>query len=255
MFTKTLAQFKTRVSVLADIVGQIGSGQTFRHQTSYVDEIADETYKRLRSLVTRRGFREYLNRSTTATFASVSATTPAVTGEEYATIPYPTGATHIKGIDVLETSGKWRRLKQLDGWAERRDHQSGYDAEFGQDLRPYAWDVLSHGSVATTVFTAGTIAIFPVPTSGSYTIWSLPDWTGIVGNDTYLFLYREQCWYDYHVQQAVMEICERDNDSQRRFAIAKAASEDAEKSIGEVTADQTRDGPRSWTRDVRHFHR
>lgn len=251
MFTKTLAQFKTRVSILADIVGQIGTGTGFRHQTSYVDEIGDECYKRTRSLVTRRGFREYLTRQATA----LLPTTAAVTGEEYATIAYPTGVTHIKGIDVLETSGKWRRLKQLDGWCERRDHQSGYDAEFGQDLRPYAWGVLSHGSVATSVFTAGVIAIFPVPTQGSYTIWSLPDWTGIAGNDTYLFLYREQCWYDYHVQQAVLEICERDNDSQRRYAIAEAASKAAEEAIGEFTADESRDGVRSWTRDVRHFHR
>lgn len=250
MFTKTLAAFKARVSVLADVVGQIGSGNTFRHQTTYVDEIADECYKRLRSLTVRRGFREYLTRQATAALP----TTAAVTGEEYATVAYPTGATHLKGFDVLE-NGVWRRVKQLDGWAERRDHQSGFASEFGQELRPYGWDVLSHGSVATNVLTAGTIAIFPVPTSGSYTIWFLPDWTSIAGNDTYLFLYREQCWYDYHVQQAVMEICERDNDSQRRFAIAKAASEEAEKAIGEVTADQTRDGPRSWTRDVRHFHR
>jgi len=250
MFTKTLLQWKTRVSILADIVNQIGSGNGFRHQTTYVDEIGDETYRRTRSFVTRRGFREYLTRQATASLP----TTAAVTGEEYATVAYPTGATHIKGFDVLE-SGVWRRLKQLDGWAERRDHQSGYSAEFGDNLRPYGWDVLSHGSVATTVFTAGTIAIFPVPTSGSYTIWYLPEWTSIAGNDTYLFLYREQSWYDYHVQQGVMEICERDNDSARRFAIAKEACDVAEKAIGEVTADQTRDGPRSWTRDVRHFHR
>ncbi len=250
MFTKTLAQWKARVSILADIVGQVGSGNTFRHQTTYIDEIADETNRRMRSLVTRRGFCEYLTRQPTASLP----TTAAVTGEEYATVAYPTGATHIKGFDVLE-SGVWRRIKQLDGWAERRDHQSGYSAEFGDSLRPYGWDVLSHGSVATTVLTAGTIAIFPVPTQGSYTIWYLPDWTSIAGNDTYLFLYREQSWYDYHVQQGVMEICERDNDSARRFDIARTASETAEKAIGEVTADQTRDGPRSWTRDVQHFHR
>jgi hypothetical protein len=250
MFTKTLAQFKSRVSILADIVSQIGTGSGFRHQTSYVDEIADETYRRTRSLVTRRGFREYLTRQATAALP----TSAAVTGEEYAVIDYPSGATHLKGIDVLE-SGVWRRLKQLDGWAERRDHQSGYTSEFGQNLRPYGWDVLSHGSVATTVFTTGKIAIFPVPVTGDYTIWYLPEWVSIAGNDTHLFLYREQCWYDYHVQQAVLEICERDNDSQRRYAIAEAASKAAEAAIGEFTADETRDGVRSWTRDVRHFHR
>jgi len=250
LFTKTLAQFKTRVSILADIVGQIGSTDAFRHKTAYIDEIADETYRRTRSFVTRRGFREYLTRQAT----DALPTTAAVTGEEYATIAYPSGATHIRGIDVLE-SGIWRRLKQLDGWGERRDHQSAFSTELGYDKCPYGWDVLSHGSVATTVLTAGTIAIFPVPTSGSYTIWYLPDWTNIAGNDTYLFLYREQSWYDYHVQQAVLEICERDNDSQRRYAIAEAASKAAEEAIGQFTADETRDGVRSWTRDVRHFHR
>src|SRR5678816_3139220 len=104
MFTKTLAQFKSRVSILADIVSQIGTGSGFRHQTSYVDEIADETYRRTRSLVTRRGFREYLTRQATAALP----TSAAVTGEEYAVIDYPSGATHLKGIDVLE-SGVWRR--------------------------------------------------------------------------------------------------------------------------------------------------
>lgn len=251
MFTKTLSEWKTRVSVLADIVGQVGAGTTFRHQTIYVDEIADETYKRLRSLTVRKGFREYLTRQATAALP----TTAAVTGEDYVTVAYPTGATHIKGLDVLQ-SGVWRRLKHLDGWAERRDHQTSFTSEFGDQLRPYAWDVLSHGSVATTVFTAGTIAIFPVPISGDYTLWYLPEWTPIAGHDTYLFLYREQCWYDYHVAQGVIEICGlRDNDGQRRLAAAEAMSKDAVEAIGEVTADETSDGPRSWTRDVRHFHR
>jgi hypothetical protein len=251
MFTKTLAQWKTRVSILADIVGQIGSGSTFRHQTTYVDEIADETYKRLRSLIARRGFREYHVRQATAALP----TTAAVTGEDYATVAYPTGATHIRGLDVLQ-GGVWRRLKHLDGWAERRDHQSSFTAEFGDQLRPYAWDVLSHGSVATTVLTAGTIAIFPIPTSGDYTLWYLPEWTNIAGNDTYLFLYREQCWYDYHVFEGIKEVCGlRDNDAQRRYDIAEKMSQEAAVAIGEFTADETADGARSWTRDTRHFHR
>jgi hypothetical protein len=251
MFTKTLAQWKTRVSVLCDIVGQVGTGNTFRHQTSYVDEIADETYRRTRGEVTRRGFKEFLTRGATAALP----TTAAITGEQYATVAYPTGATHIRGFDVLE-SGIWRRLKHLDGWCERRDHQDSNVSVFADSLRPYAWDVLSHGSVATTVLTAGTIAIFPIPTSGDYAIWYLPEWTSIAGNDTYLFLYREQCWYDYHVAQGVMEICGlRDNDSAGRYRAAKDMSDASEKAIGEFTADETRDGVRSWTRDVRHYHR
>lgn len=248
MFTKTLAQWKTRVSVLADIVGQIGSASTFRHQTTYVDEIADETYRRTRGLVTRRGFREFRVAGT----KTALPTTAVSTDEQYATIAYPTGAISVLGIDILQ-NGRWRRLKKLDGWGERRDHQ----ANFPDDTeRPYAWDVISHGSVATSVLTAGTIGIFPVPTLGDYMIWSLPDWTSIAGNDGYLFLYREQCWYDYHVFQGVMEICGiRDADSARRYAAAKEMSDEAALAIGEFTEQETSDGPASWTRDFQNYHR
>lgn len=250
MFTKTLAQWKQRVSVLADILGQVGSGNTFRHSTDIVDEIGDETFKRLRGLTARKGFREYLLQTSKAALP----TTAVSTDEQFATIAYPTGATHIRGIDVLQ-NGQWRRLKRLDGWAERRDHQA--TSEAWQNQRPYAWDVLNHGSVATTVLTAGTIAIFPVPQDGDYTLWYLPDWTPIAGHDTYLFLYREQCWYDYHVAQGVIEICGlRDNDAQRgRASYAEKMSNAAELAIGEFTSQETSDGPRSWTRDFRNYHR
>ena len=131
MFTKTLAQWKTRVANLADINGQVAAGSTYRHATTIVDEIADETYKRLRSLVARRGFREYLSQTSKAALP----TTAASTDEQFATIAYPSGATHIRGLDVLQ-NGQWRRLKHLDGWCERRDHQAISDVF--QNERPYA---------------------------------------------------------------------------------------------------------------------
>lgn len=251
MFTKTLAQWKQRVSVLADILGQVGAGSTFRHSTDIVDEIADETYRRLRGLTARKGFREYLEQTALASLPLTAASTR----EQFAVIDYPTGATHIKGIDVLQ-NGEFRRLKHLDGWGERRDHQA-IDDGLRLGLRPYAWDVLTHGSVATTVLTTGKIAIFPVPTDGEYTLWSLPDWTSIAGHDTYLFLYREQCWYDYHVAQGVFEIAGlRDNDAQRgRAKYAQDMSDKAELAIGEFTSQETNDGARSWTRDRRNYHR
>jgi hypothetical protein len=246
MFTRTLLQWKTRVSRLADIVGQIGSGSAFRFDTAIVDEFADETYRRLRGLATRKGFREFRVAQAKASLP----TTAVSTDEQYATIAYPTGAIAVVGIDVLQ-SGRWRRLKHLDGWGERRDHQDNHPAECE---RPYAWDVISHGSVATTVLTAGTIGIFPVPTSGEYMLWSLPDWADIAGHDTYLFLYREQCWYDYHVAQGVLECCLRDNDAQRRQALAEKMSDDAVTAIGEFTGIETEDGVGSWTRDAANYH-
>lgn len=247
MFTRTLAQFKTRVAPLADIVGKIGSGSGERYQTSIVDAIADETYMRLRGEVTRRGFREFRERTTRAALPTTPVS--ADSSEQYATVAYPTGAIALLGLDVLQ-NGRWRRLKKLDGWSERRDHQ---DVEPNDSRRPYAWDVLSHGSVATTVFTPGAVAIFPVPTAGDYVFWYLPDWTRIAGNDTYLFLYREQCWYDYHVAEAVKEICGLwDNDSARRYAAADEMCKAALTAIGEFTAIETSDGPTTWTRDERY---
>lgn len=243
MFTKTLAQWKTRVTNLAGINGQVGTGSTFRHETAIVDEIADETYKRLQSLVTGRRFREFLVPGVAGTLSS--ATVP--TGETYMTVPYPTGAKQVKGVDILQNN-EWRRLDK-QGWSQRRDHSSSAFSSRGPEA-PYAWDVISHGSVATTVFTAGTIGLFPIHTSGSYRIWYLPEWTNIAGNDGHLFLYREQSWYDYHVFQGVIEICGiRDNDSSKRADYAEKMSTKAEVMIGENMSAQSDDGPQTWVRD------
>jgi hypothetical protein len=243
MFTKTLAQWKTRVTNLAGINGQVGAGSTFRHETAMVDEIADETYKRLQSLVTGRRFREFLVPG--SAIALSSATVPS--GESYMTVPYPTGAKQVKGVDILR-SGEWERLDK-QGWSQRRDHTpSGYHSRSSE--APYAWDVISHGSVAATTLTAGTIGLFPRTTIGSVRIWYLPEWTNIAGNDTYLYLYREQSWYDYHVFQGVIEICGiRDNDSSKRAAYAEKMSAKAELMIGENMSGQSDDGPQTWTRD------
>src|SRR3989304_427239 len=124
MFTRTLAQWKTRVSRLADIVGQIGTGRTLPFQTEVIDEVGGETYRRMRGLVTRKGFREFR----VAQAKAALPTTAVSPGEQYATVAYPTGAIAVVGIDVLQ-SGRWRRLKPLDGWGERRDHQGNHPAQ------------------------------------------------------------------------------------------------------------------------------
>jgi hypothetical protein len=242
MFTKTLTEFKTRVSALADIDGQIGAGSTFRHPTTLVDEIADTAYVRLRSLVTRRGFSFFVVPGT----ITALPTSAAETGESYSTISYPSATMKVIGLDVKQ-DGEWRRLKKLQ-FGMRRDYQRIGDDNYSRS--PVGWDVLSHGSVATTAFTAGTIAIFPIPTGGDYRLWTLPHWTAIAGNDTYLFLYDDQSWYDYHVAQAVLELAGiRDNDGQKgRAAYALNMSQQAEAAIGEWNGDLDADGPADWTR-------
>src|SRR3972149_4311704 len=118
MFTRTLAQWKTRVSRLADIVGQLGTRSHLRFPNASNDEVGDEPYRRMRGLVTRKGFREFR----VAQAKAALPTTAVSTGEQYATVAYPTGAIAVVGIDGLQ-SGRWRRLKHLDGWGGRRGPQ------------------------------------------------------------------------------------------------------------------------------------
>lgn len=247
-FTKTLDEFKTRVKKLADIDGQVGTGSTFRHPTTWVDEVADSSYRRLRECATKKGFKHFLVGTNIASLPTTGASDGAGGTESFATVTFPAGALFLKGVDVKQ-SGYWRRLRK-QAFGERRDRQD----QSGVVDNPHSWYPTSHGSVATTVFTDGTIAIYPVPTEGEYRIWYLPDWTDIAGNDTYLFLYDNQAWYDYHVYYAVLEICGvRDNDTKGRAKWAADMLAKAEAEMGELVEELGSDGPESWTRDE-YYH-
>ncbi len=207
-FTKTLQQFSDRVQFLADIRGQVGTDATVdRHPQADVFELASDDYRLLRTDLTRLGYSEFL----VATSPAALSTTAQATGETFAVQTSPAGAISIRGVDIL-VRGEWRSLNHIT-WEQRRS--TPVRADLGGF--PGYWSEISMGSVATTVLTAGTIGIFPRPTTTiQHRIWYLPEFTAIT-DATHLFLYGDASWWDWHTAKTAWTIAAiRDNDAKKR---------------------------------------
>jgi hypothetical protein len=206
-FTKTLQQFSDRVQFLADIRGQVGTDSVVdRHPQDDVFAMASDDYRLLRTELTRLGYSEFL----VATSPAALSLTAQATGESFSVQTSPAGALSIQGVDVLDR-GEWRALDNI-GWQQRRASVISQ-----RSSSPEFWSELSMGSVATTVLTAGTIAILPRPNQAlQHRIWYLPEFTAITGT-TDLFLYGDASWWDYHTATTAWKIAGiRDNDAKKR---------------------------------------
>lgn len=207
-FTKTLQQFSDRVQFLADIRGQVGTDATVdRHPQDDVFALASDDYRLLRTDLTRLGYSEFL----VATSPAALSTTAQATGEKFSVETSPAGAISIRGVDVL-IRGEWLALDHIT-WEQRRAAPVRAD----RGGFPAYWSELSMGSVATTVLTAGSIGIFPLPTQTiQHRIWYLPEFTAITGT-TDLFLYGDASWWDWHTAKTAWTIAAiRDGDLKKR---------------------------------------
>lgn len=213
--TRTLAVMRTAVAQQAGIDTDAVGGTIPRHPTAWVNGVINDAYRSHQAFMVANRFNLYK----LATTAAALPTSPPVTGELYAEVAWPSAAADILGIDVLvdSTSGLWRPLESVQ-WEERRSFDPAPLARSGA-LAPYAFSVVSQGSVSATTFTTGTIALFPLPRSGSYKIWYLPEWTSIT-TDTHLFLFASEDCVQWTIWEAVRRIATRDNDANARLAEA-----------------------------------
>lgn len=212
--TKTLAQMRITLAKQAGIDTDDVGATIPRHPTTWVNTVLNDAYRSLRTFAVEHHFQLYKLNTAQALLPVV----PPVTGETYAEVPWPQTATDILGIDVLVTGElNWRPLEPIE-WEERRmfDVQS---IVLDSTRAPYAFSAVSQGSVAAAVFTAGTIAVFPIPSTGSYKIWYLPEWVDIT-NDAHLFLFANEDWAQWMIWEATRRIATRDNDSQARLGEA-----------------------------------
>lgn len=215
--TRTLLQCRIDLCQAAGIDTDAVGGSIPRHPLLELNGFLNASHRALRSWVTNQlGYKLYKTRSATAALP----TTPTVTGETYAEIPWPTGAVDVLGIDVLDFQGAdWRPLEEIE-WESRRQYANGYPFLARPAAAPYGFCVLSEGSVATTVLTAGTIALFPLPAGGSYAIWTLNHWADIT-TDTHLFLAGDEDWFQWMTHWGVQRVGMRDNaDGLARLQLA-----------------------------------
>src|ERR1044071_1676087 len=251
--TKTLGALRIALAKQAGIDTDDVGGTVPRHPTAWVNQVINDSFRSLRSFVVSKRYTLYK----VATTAASLPTTPPVTGETYAEIPWPSTATDILGVDVLISGDNGRRPLEPVEWDERRNfdpsplYMSGVFA-------PYAFSPVSQGSVSTTVFTAGTIALFPLPRGGSYKVWYLPEHTDVTA-DANLFPFGKEDWAQWLIWEGTRRIAARDNASNARLGEAARqldpmAPDTVASRIAKSAPRHVRAGPQTVTRAWNYRH-
>jgi len=240
--TRTLAAMLNRGAKLADI--QLGPDAKARHQSDDATLYINDSYRSMLSLLTTRGFDFAL----TETAQDNLPSTRADSNEQYSLVDWPSGAVLLKRIDVY-SDGEWYELQRRDWTTLRSEWRSGSSVA----RRPMVYAPKSYGSVATSNFTAGKIALAPFSSSGKYKITYQPEWVDIT-NTLHLFLFPDENCVQWVLWDFVTKIAARDRDNRKRYDIAVTERAHCEAMIGHFVPNIVQTGPMTMVRDT-NYHR
>lgn len=249
MFTRALGTsttgFEGQFRFLADLQGLATS--VGRHPSANLLPVFNASYKALRDYVTALGYTQFMARGATTALP----TSAVEAGETYATIDVgtsgapgtPSTILQVKKIDVKIGGEDWRELPECTILQLRDLPARG---------RPAAWCWLNAGSITSaTTFVKGLIAIAPVPSSGSYCLWTMTDFTDTSAT-TDVFLYHSEAWAQWHMYHAMLQVVGvRDkNTAAKEAAIRAQLDPGVPGSPAWLIQHQapTASGPRTWTR-------
>jgi hypothetical protein len=199
--TRALSAVLNRCVKMADIV--LGADTSARHETTDAILYVNDSYRALQTFLVTRGFDYFLVETSLANLPSSRADT----NEQYSLVDWPTGAVSLKRIDVY-SDGEWSELDKRDWTTLRSEYRAGNSSGH---RRPLVYAPKSHGTVATTVLTAGKIALAPFSGNGQYKISYLPEWTDIT-NTSYLYLFPDELCCQWLIWDFVAKISIRDRD-------------------------------------------
>lgn len=170
------AQFKTLGDIIQDIRfrGNL-AGYESRFPDDDLKNLWNDSQQALREMISTHKDSPYLQRTAPAALPTVAA----VTGDVYAVVDWPVNALSIHSVRVKDSDNRWRPLKEILPGA-LHDYQSrNNNSLFLRDGLPIAYVTgnVPQGSGATE--NAGTIEIVPIPTTGSYSVWYIENWTPI----------------------------------------------------------------------------
>lgn len=242
MFTQALGTattgFEGQFRFLADQQGLATSAG--RHPSADLLPIFNANYRSLRQFVTGLGYRQFCTRGSTTALP----TSAVETNETYATITLAQGVTQIVQVDVLLASSEWKTLTEI---------QLGQLRDYATRFRgcPRAWLWLDAGSVSAATFTAGKIGVTPVPTGGSYALWTMSEFTDLSAT-TDVFLYHTEDWRRYHMYASMRDICgARDKDTANKLAMIERMLDvdiPGTPAYNIAVHAPTAAGPKTWTR-------
>lgn len=236
MLVKTLAQANARLVSLADIDGQT-TGTNPRHPAADNALMLSDSYRMVREHYTSKGFRYYVEPTSSGTGPSAPET-----GETYGVVDYPVTALSLVGFDVYD-DGDWHPLEEVE-WEDRRRFQQ----DTGRVRRPGFFALRSFGSVSGATEAAGKIAFFPFKASITYRLHILPEWADIT-EASHKFIFPNQSGYDLMIADAVFKIAGlRDGDKAKRVVLAQQMIERAKVAIGEFVPKVVSAGPKTVRR-------
>lgn len=192
------------------------SSATGRHPDADIIPVLNDAYKSLRELVTGKGYTQFIVRGTTTALP----TTPFEAGETYAVVDVGTTGTpgtpptfsQIRRVDIKISGSDWYELPAVT-FSQLRELTP--DRFTGGTTKPRGWCWLNAGTIAGANFTKGQIIFAPVPSAGSYVLWTLPDWIDCLAT-TDVFYYHLADWEMWHLYKAAsMVLVPRDKDTQR----------------------------------------
>lgn len=209
----------TRVRRQADI-----EGQTDRHSDAALLTQFNASAGELRVRLSNLGFDWFLERT-----SGTLPTTAADTGETYAEIDWPIDAMRIYRVDVLFQTGLWLSLKPATtgGLRDFQLWHQFWDTYGIPADGPALFALRKAPFGAAAVETVGKIMVAPVPrTARTYALFYLKNWSDLESTDTFN---GHASFIEWIVQDMVVKISERDNDSNMTFAIAAAERDRLEK--------------------------
>lgn len=249
MFTQALGDtstgFEAEWRYRADLQG-LGTS-VGRHPSANLLPIFNGAYREMLEQALQWGYTQLLTRGTTTT----PVWAPVEVGEGYAVIATTASMQQIKQVDFRYSSGgDWRSLEEVS-ITQLRDL-----ALNSTTAPPRGWCLLETGISGADL--TGQIAIAPVPPSGSYVLWTMPEFTALTGAAG-LFAYHAECWRKWHIYKAMQEVCVvRDKDTQRiRDAIDRMLDPAVEQSPAHQMRAMapTAAGPKTWTRSPNYWRR
>lgn len=245
MLTQSISSFESELRYLADIQGL--STSQGRHPSTDLRILINDSYRSLRNLVLSFGYTQFVTRGTTTALP----TSAVETNERYAVISTPVAVNQIKMVDVRISPDDWRALPECTLLQLREISRRRWRGVADTPRRPIAWCWLQAGTVSGSTFTAGQIAIAPVPTGGDYALWTMNEWTSIT-SDTDVFLYQNEDWRQWHLFDVMSKVCgarDKNNSAKLDYIFARLNPDILGSPAYNIKAHKpTTSGPRTWIR-------
>lgn len=227
--TKTLTEYQAKVESLASIKGQTGTGTTFRHPTTDVQDTLNSAYAEYIEFITNRKFDFFLQETAQAALPTVRGDT----NEQYALIDWPSNANSIRRVDVYQRQ-EWRAMKEVE-WGRIRDVVPSSGNAVSDRFKYFS--AKSQGAANGAAMTTGKLAIMPFANAtGVYKVSYLPRHTPVTSGAN-VFVFATESGYMWCVWNAIAQLTIRDRDVGRRHKPSLVERSLREKEIGFSSAN------------------